>query len=223
MTTSDQTFGLDLSAAAGRTLFAVLALGFAAAYGLGVSELVSAGPDARFRPVLLTILVPLVAAVATYLASARLRYFVLGLDLRVLTLLQAWRVLGFAFLPLYAYDVLPGLFAWPAGLGDVAVGLAAPFVVARLVREPAFAASRGFLAFHLLGLVDFLVAAVTSSLASGAFPAIFTGTPTSAAMETWPLILFPAFIVPVFIVLHLAVLLRLFSRSPAHRAAAAPA
>ena len=34
-----------------------------------------------------------------------------------LTTLQLWRVIGFAFLALYAFDTLPGLFALPAGWG----------------------------------------------------------------------------------------------------------
>ncbi len=49
----------------------------------------------------------------------------LGVDIGLVTSFQAWRVAGFVFLPLLAFGHLPGLFAWPAGLGDVAVGLAA--------------------------------------------------------------------------------------------------
>ena len=43
-------------------------------------------------------------------------------------------------------------------------------------------------------------------LASGAFPALHAGGPTSAPMEVWPLFLFPGFGVPLFIVLHFAAL-----------------
>ena len=120
------------------------------------------------------------ASARAYAALPRFRDWVLGLDLRMLTLFQAWRVIGFGFLPLCACGVLPGLFAWPAGLGDVAVGLAAPFVAARLARDPAYAASRGYLWFHIAGLLDFVAAAGTAMLASGAFPAIHAGQPTSA-------------------------------------------
>jgi len=40
-------------------------------------------------------------------------------DLRFITATQAWRFGGFAFLVLDTYRVLP---AWPAGLGDMAIG-----------------------------------------------------------------------------------------------------
>ncbi len=67
-----------------------------------------------------------------YRLSRRFRAFALGIDLRLLTAMQAWRVIGIMFLALYAFGSLPGLFAWPAGLGDAAVGFAAPFVLRAL-------------------------------------------------------------------------------------------
>ena len=51
--------------------------------------------------------------------SAKFRTVVLTSDLSLLTAIQAWRFAGFAFIALYAYGVLPGNFAWPAGLGDI--------------------------------------------------------------------------------------------------------
>ena len=55
------------------------------------------------------------AFLALYLLSGGFRRFVLAQDLETLTMLQHWRVLGFCFLPLYFYGVIPGVFAWPAG------------------------------------------------------------------------------------------------------------
>jgi hypothetical protein len=105
---------------------------------------------------------------------------------------------------------MTGLFAWPAGLGDVAIGLSAPLVVWTLMRSPNFAASRGFIVWNLLGLLDFAVAGVTSTLASGAVAGLVSGSLTSASLEVWPLILFPAFIVPLFMMLHLTVLFQVW-------------
>ena len=127
-------------------------------------------------------------------------------------MMQSWRIIGFAFPPLYAHEVLPGLFAWPAGLGDVAMGLSAPLVTWTLLRHPDFAASRGFIVWNLLGLLDFAVAGVTSTLASGAVAGLVSGPVTAAPMEVWPLILFPAFIVPLFMMLHLTVLSQVWPR-----------
>ena len=39
---------------------------------------------------------------------------------------QLYRALGVIFLILYASGRLPGLFAWPAGVGDIAIGRARP-------------------------------------------------------------------------------------------------
>ena len=121
-------------------------------------------------------------------------------------MLHHWRVLGFTFLMLYAHGVLPGLFAWPAGLGDVAIGVSAPLVVQALARSPDFARSRAFVTFHVLGMFDFFVAGTTATLASGAFPSLLSGSPTSAPMEVWPLSLFPAIFVPLFLIVHLGAL-----------------
>jgi hypothetical protein len=139
-------------------------------------------------------------------SSARFRRFVLAQDMRTLTMMQLWRVIGFAFLALYAFGALPGLFAWPAGLGDVAIGLAAVVIVARMDRDPEFATSPGFVRFHLLGLFDFAVAIVTAGLSAGAFPGLIPGGITSAPLDVWPLNLFPSFLVPAFIIVHLTVL-----------------
>ena len=185
---------------------AVLALWLAAAWALGVSGVMSAGAAQTFRPVLLSILVPVAAFLAAYAGSVRFRGFVMSWDLRVLTMVQHWRVLGFTFLMLYAHGVLPGLFAWPAGLGDVAIGLSAPLVVQAMARHPGFARSRAFVTFHVLGMFDFVVAGATATLASGAFPALHAGPLTSAPMEVWPLSLFPSFLVPIFLILHMGAL-----------------
>ena len=141
-----------------------------------------------------------------YATSERFKAFVLAQDLRLLTAFQLWRVIGFTFLTLYAFGVLPGLFAWPAGLGDVAVGVMAAFVLIRMVREPSFIKTRSYLGLHFAGLFDFLVAIVTASLSSGAFPGLINNSLTSRAMEIWPLNLFPSFLVPIFIILHLSAL-----------------
>ena len=86
--------------------------------------------------------------------SRSFRAFVLGLDLRLVTAIQAWRFAGLGFIALYTYGVLPGLFAWPAGLGDMAIGLTAPWVMRALERRPEFAASQRFAVWNLLGILD---------------------------------------------------------------------
>ncbi len=181
---------------------------FTIAYAIGTEHLLTNDALSLIPPIVIpAILVPAVF-VAAYALSARFRAFVLAQDMRALTTMQLWRVVGFAFLALYAFDTLPGLFALPAGLGDVAVGLAAAFIVGRVTRDPDYVMSSGFVRFHLLGLLDFVVAAFTAGLVAGTFPGLSPGGVTSAPMDVWPLNLFPSFIVPIFVILHLTVLLK---------------
>jgi len=189
-------------------LAAVLAIQFAIAYFIGVDGLLVNSTASMIPPIALTVFIPVALFLATYALSTRFRSFVLEQDIRTLTMIQLWRVIGFVFLPLYAFGILPALFAWPAGVGDVTMGLAAVFVVAAINRNPDFIFSKNYLWFHLFGLADFVGALGTSALASGAFPGLVSNGLTSAAMDIWPLNIFPSFIVPAFIILQLTALLK---------------
>ena len=59
-----------------------------------------------------------------------------------LVAVQLYRALGVIFLILFASGKLPGPFAWPAGVGDMAVGLLAPVVGFAYARAPRDAAGR---------------------------------------------------------------------------------
>ncbi len=184
------------------------ALQFAAAIVIGNSGALANSGLSMFPPIAISAFVPVIVFFGAYALSERFRQFVLSVDLRTLTLLQMWRVVGFTFLTLYAYDVLPGLFAWPAGAGDVAVGLMAFVVLRRLDRDPDYGMSTDYLRFHWLGLFDFAVAVATAGLAAGAFPALIPGGITTSPMDVWPLNIFPSFGVPAFIILHSVALLK---------------
>lgn len=187
---------------------AILAVWAVVAYGVGVTGLAATDNPGLLRPIVLTAAVPVALFALAYVAIDRFRHFVLAQDIRWLTMLQAWRVIGFGFILLYAHQVLPGWFAWPAAVGDVLIGLTAPLMVARLERDPAFATSRRFLLFNIAGLLDFAVAVVMAGLTAGAIARLISDGVTSAPMEVWPLSLFPSLIVPVFIMLHVTVLLK---------------
>ena len=189
-------------------LLVLLIVWFAAAFVIGDRALLTSANGSLLPPIAITAILPVAAFLALYASSSRFRGFVLVQDIETLTMLQLWRVIGFVFLMLYAYGVLPGLFALPAGIGDVAIGLAAPFVVLHLRRDPSYATSSGLVRFQYLGLLDFAVAIVTAGLSAGALASLTPGSVTSAPMDIWPLNLFPSFIVPIFIILHLTVLLK---------------
>src|SRR6266704_4791912 len=96
----------------------------------------------------LALLIGLLAPLSLFLLGYRiirpLREFVLSADLRLIVGIQAWRWAGFGFLTLYTYGVLPGIFAWPAGLGDMAIGVTSPLVLSALLRRPGFVAGKSF-------------------------------------------------------------------------------
>ncbi|MFZ1907350.1 MAG: hypothetical protein WAU56_18375 [Steroidobacteraceae bacterium] len=150
---------------------------------------------------------PLALFFAWLRLSQSFRDFVLSLDLRLIAGMQAWRWAGLGFLSLYAYKVLPAIFALPAGLGDMAIGFAAPWMILALVRQPDFAASAAFIRWNVLGIFDLIVAisigTLSATLATGA-----PGEITTAPMSTLPLLLIPAFLVPLFLMLHTAALMQ---------------
>lgn len=159
-------------------------------------------------PILIAVALPVGLFVLAMAVSPKLRALALALDPVLLTDLQAWRILGSVFLAVYAFGHIPGFFAWPAGLGDVAVGLAAPFIAWRLRASPSFLTSARFRLFHYAGLADFVVAVVTGLAARQEIPGLVQGL-TTAPMGQLPLVLVPAIAVPAFIILHLIVLMQI--------------
>ena len=186
----------------------LMAVWLAAAYLIGTGHWLTNDGQSVIAPIALSAAIPVALFFAAYGLLPRFRGFVLAQDIRTLTMIHLWRVLGFTFLTLYAFDVLPGLFAWPAGLGDVAIGIAALFVVLRMDRDPDYATSPGLVRFHLLGLADFVVAVATAGLAAGGLPDLIANGVTTAPMDVWPLNIFPSFGVPAFIITHAIVLLK---------------
>lgn len=164
--------------------------------------------DSEPRPPLLlglAAVVPVAVFLLCYLTSAAFRDFVSILDLRALTLAQAWRVGGIVFVILYVGGLLPGVFALPAGWGDFAVGVTAP-LVARYWKRPF--PRRFFAAWNVLGILD-LVLAVTLGVLSSATPVgVLAGDVTTRLMGRFPLSLIPTFFVPQLLILHLISLIR---------------
>jgi len=186
---------------------AVLIVWFALVFLLGARGAFVTAPGTPPLPILIGFLAPLLAFFAGWWMSRRFRAFVLVVDLRLATAIQAWRFAGLGFLALYAYGVLPGLFAWPAGLGDIAIGITAPWLVLALMRLPGFAASKSFMVWNLLGVLDLVVAVGTGVLGSGLAVGL-VGATTTRPMTELPLVLIPAYFVPIFIMLHATALIQ---------------
>jgi hypothetical protein len=184
------------------TVIVVLGLWFALAFALGAAGAFVQPTGQPPLRIFAAVMLPVVAFLVAYGVFRGFREVVLGADLPLITALQAWRFAGFGFLALYTHGVLPGSFAWPAGLGDIAIAFTAPWVALALVRRPGFAAGPLFLTWNLLGIADFVGAVSTATLSA----ILATGAPgevTTAPMARMPLVIIPTFFVPLFTVLHL--------------------
>lgn len=198
-------------------LWALIVAGFVFALVLGQIGFFAPAPGdtivskliAAVGPFALTITVPPVLFLLAYRAIPAFHAFVLAADLRFVTMTQAWRIVGFYFLALLGISQLPGSFAWGAGLGDVLIGLAAPFVAIALIRRPDFARTTRFAVFHWLGLFDFVAALTAGAISSGAFPEI-AGPLSVAPLAELPLYLVPGFFVPIFVMLHFTALIQAY-------------
>lgn len=67
-----------------------------------------------------------------YILLPTIRTCTRNLNFAMLALLHAWRTVGFTFLALWFYKILPAGFAAPAGFGDFAIAISAPFIAVAL-------------------------------------------------------------------------------------------
>jgi hypothetical protein len=125
-----------------------------------------------------------------------------------LTVPQIFRVAGVTFLVVMALGKLPAVFALPAGLGDMAIGVEAVFVARNLRRG---VVGRRAVWFNIFGLVDLVVALAIGFAAAPAVVRLLLVSPTTEAISLLPLALIPATVVPLASALHLLSLRRLMA------------
>ncbi|WP_131989377.1 hypothetical protein [Chthoniobacter flavus] len=188
-----------------KTLYLIL-VWFGAVVALSVTGAFDTGPGRPPLGLLLAITIPIIVYVVdrSYLHGALLGG-IHELDGATAIFLQTQRALGVVFLVEYARGHLPAGFALPAGLGDVAVGLAAPWVAQNLAaKKPHAAAVARF--WNYLGIFD-LVLALTMGVTHGGPPlGIFASEISNQAVTQYPLSLIPTWAVPLAFILHLRTL-----------------
>lgn len=140
--------------------------------------------------------IPIALFLAWFAASRSFRDFTLSLSPKILTLVQSWRVIGFAFLVLAAYGILPRAFALSAGWGDLFIGGTAISAALTLARPEH---RRAFVLWQFLGIADLLNAVAFAALSGVIDPHGIPATP----MTLLPLSLVPSFGVPLFLILHI--------------------
>lgn len=158
------------------------------------------------------VVVPVIVGLIAARYSATVRSLVFETPLALLVAIHAGRLLGVFFLLLYAEARLPPTFALTAGWGDIAVAAAAPVVAWAIYRRAV--GWRGLaLTWNTLGFAD-LVLAVTLGVGSAVdSPVRFIyEAASSGTMSTLPWLLVPGFMVPLYLLTHLAIFHRLLRR-----------
>jgi hypothetical protein len=112
----------------------------------------------------------------------------------LLIAMNGWRFIGLGFLMAYQEGLLPGGFAWPAGLGDIAMAVTAPWIAVRVASDDRFRFGKTFLIWNLFGIADFLDAVLLGTLHD---------TPL---MQHLPFVLIPCFFVPLIALAHIVLL-----------------
>jgi hypothetical protein len=123
---------------------------------------------------------------------------------------------GVAFLLIMALGHLPPLFALPAGLGDIAAGIAAPLVARKLAQGTG---RRTALWFNAFGLTDLIVALTLGAVT--AYQLIHV-TPSGAPISELPLAVVPTVGVPLLLAVHITSVTALARTRRTPRPAAAP-
>jgi hypothetical protein len=130
-----------------------------------------------------------------------------------------FRPVGVAFLVAMALGRLPAVFALPAGLGDIAIGIEAAFVARALRRGTAL---RRTVWLNILGLADLVVAfGIAYAAAPGPARLLFVW-PTTEAISTLPLVLIPTAVAPLAVTLHVLSLGKLRVAVPSGAPTATP-
>jgi hypothetical protein len=197
-------------------LIAWLAAAIALAW-LGAYE----GAANRLPTIQFGLLIPIAAGAVLISRSKTVSRIIDALPQSWLIGIQVLRGLGAIFPLLYAAGRLPALFALPAGIGDVSVA-----VLAAIIAWAYTANARVITAWNALGIAD-LIVAVGTGFATGLSPfqiAAFDNPNT--LITVFPLVLIPTYLVPLWILLHLASLAKLRranKHSPLRDAAAAAA
>lgn len=149
----------------------------------------------------LAIFLPVIIGAPLLLLSKRVGQLLDAMPTTWLAALQLYRVFGSQFLAYWLLGLLPGLWALPAGTGDVLTGLFALPTAIALVTGTAEGRKAAIL-WNIFGLADLAIAITLGMIiAPGPFQLIVPNGP-SIGLDGYPNVLTPAFVVPGSILLH---------------------
>jgi hypothetical protein len=158
------------------------------------------------------IFLPLIIGAPLLLLSKRVGQLLDAMPTTWLVALQLYRVFGSQWLAYWLLGLLPGLWALPAGTGDVLTGLfAVPAAIA--LATAAAEGRKAAILWNIFGIADLAVAITLGMIVSpGPFQLIVPNI-QSIGIDAYPNVLTPAFVVPGSILLHALSLRQLGRRS----------
>jgi hypothetical protein len=179
-----------------------LTIWMAVVWYLAVTGTFHVTPGAARLPRLpIAIFLPLILALGALLWSRSIGALLDAMPPPWLIALQVYRVFGGILLVNWLNGSVAGVFAWPAGIGDMATGIMA-LPVALAVASGTVSGRRTGLWWNAFGLLDFAVAITMGILTSpGPFQQFGFDIPVSQ-VGTYPTVMIPAFAVPSSILLH---------------------
>jgi hypothetical protein len=175
---------------------------------LGSRNVYFASTDNAIPTVLFGLLIPLTIAAIGLWRSESVARLVSAIPLPFLVAAQIYRVGGGIFLVLWADGRLPWQFALPAGIGDVTTALVSIVVAAQLARN-AVGARRATYLWSLFGIADLAVAIMMGAMTSPGRPHLLAFDAPNLLISSYPLVMVPTFAVPLALMLHGLVLMRL--------------
>jgi hypothetical protein len=169
-------------------------------------------PGATSIPLLpLMIVVPTAVVITLLWRSERIGTLLDAMPANWLIGLQAYRVIGGVFLVNWLAGATPGVFAVPAGTGDVITGLMAlPTAMALASGRPG--SVRAALLWNLFGIADLVVAVALGAMTSPGPLQRFAFDHPNLTTGAYPIAIIPAFTVPTSLVLHALSLRQLLRR-----------
>ena len=168
------------------------------------------GSGERLPTIEFGIFVPIIAGVWLHRSSSFLREIVAAVPQTWLIGIQTYRALGFNFLALYSAAMIPGVFALPAGTGDMIVGLSA-LAIAWTYRATGTPPNGIVRLWNGFGISDLVVAVGTGFVSSPSPLQLVAFDLPNQMISDFPLALVPVFAVPLAILLHLASLAKVKS------------
>jgi hypothetical protein len=140
------------------------------------------------------------------LFSPTFREIIAAIPQHWLIAIQTVRILGGVFLVRYFQGELPGLFAIPAGVGDVLTGVFAPLVAYWWFAGKSYARAAA-IAWNLFGMADLVNAVAIGWLTGGGGGGI-----------VFPIVLIPIYAVPRAFLIHSYSLIGLLRKTSRHAA-----